>query len=105
MRRGRRGTVVFVIVTSIYLCGNETFEEHVPVFRREVKTQNKYELLDDDNDKREPRGVQSVSLPPSLTRLKKISSRRVRPDGWRRLEPKTDNLDRLPVPFVHWIEK
>ena len=106
-----------------YLCGNKSFEERLPVFSNEVEIQNKYELLNDDNDKRESRGVKSVGTPPSLTRLKKISSRRVRSDEWSKLyrlpvpfvrrtekslaaaSSKTDKLDRLPAPFVHRTEK
>ena len=61
-------------------------EKQFPAFSSEVKIQNKYELLNDDNDKRESRGVKSVLIPPSLTRLKKISSRRIKTEEWSRME-------------------
>ena len=54
-----------------YLCGNKSLEEQFSAFSYEAEIQSKYELLNDDNNKRESRGVKSVVTPPSLTRLKR----------------------------------
>ena len=42
---------------SLSLRGNKSFAEQFPVVSDGVKIRNKHELLNDDNNKRESRGV------------------------------------------------
>ena len=44
--------------------GNENFDKQFPVFSRKVEVQNKYALLENDNDKWDPSGIMSVEGPP-----------------------------------------
>ena len=62
--------------------GNTNFDKQFPVLSREIKIQNKYTLLEDDNDKWDPSGsksvIGSVFVTTPMNKLQKISSRRIK---------------------------
>ena len=92
--------------------GNTNFDRQFPVLSREIKVQNKYTLLENDNDKWDPSGSKSVVGSVSMTipnvttpinKLKKISSRRIKAEEWSTIKwlpvPKKPPVaERVPVP-------
>ena len=77
--------------------GNTNFEKQFPILSREIKIQNKYTLLEDDNDEWDPSGnksvVGSVFVTTPMNKLQKISSRRIKSGEWSKIK-----LTPLPIP-------
>ena len=83
----------------LYCHGNTNFEKQFPILSREIKVQNKYTLLEDDNDKWDPSGnksvIGSVFLTTPMNKLQKISSRRIKTGEWSKIK-----LTPLPIPAL-----